>query len=81
MTEFSTLNEYFEHPHFMHSTSEGRTLRMDCLKFIVRRKSNSKTWIETKSDVEKIIIRRFPSLGFKVKKDYLDNLHDYYNTL
>lgn len=81
MTTEKTLADYFDDPQFMHSTSNGRTLRMDCLKFIVRGKSNSKTWIEIKSDVEKIIRMRFPSLGFKVKNDYLEELHDYYDTV
>ena len=85
MTTEKTLADYFDDPQFMHSTSNGRTLRMDCLKFIVRSKKlgtlQTLNWIEIKSDVEKIIRMRFPSLGFKVKNDYLDELHDYYNLL
>lgn len=80
-TEHQTLAEYFDDPQFRHSTSNGRNLRMECLKFIVRGKANSKNWIEIKSDLEKIIIRRFPSFGFKVKNDYLEELHDYYSSL
>jgi len=81
MTTEKTLADYFDDPHFNHSTSNGRTLRMDCLKFIVRGKAKSSNWIQIKSEIEKIMIRRFPSLGFKVKNDYLDELHDYYNLL
>ena len=75
-----TLQEYLNDGKFRDSTSQGRELRMDYLKSIVRIQRYKK-WLDVRTQIEKTMRFDLPSMSYKTKMDYMNELQDYHDEL
>lgn len=76
------VKKYLDNPQFLHSTSNGLTLRMNFLKDFIRdQKLGENRWDAIRPKVEDIINERFPATSPRKKKEYLENSLSFYNRL
>lgn len=77
-----TIGQLLQDKSFKDSTSQGRTLRMDFLKMIIKSQINMNvSWINTEKILRAKMLERFPSMSHETKEDYLHESQEYFDAI